>query len=318
MKRMELPGHGGAALLLLALAACGGGGAGGSLVSTPVVAPSPTPTPTPAPTPTSTFLGTAHVSSVFEAGTETLADGTIKITSIGGTGYPAQLGTGNLERRGPNSYAVELAGMGGPEFPPASFRGSDAVFDHYRTIDSQDEFANLSLARKGAGITLTYATFGNMAYSVQPAFTGYVAELVFFSVGQTTLASQVPRSGTAAFRGIADGLWIDGATVRRLYGSPAHLTADFAGGQVTSVLELRGHGDAFGDFLSTGTTALGTFTGTGPIAGSYFRGNYAPANGWSGKFEGQFYGPAAEESGWSFSLDGAPGQRVVGAAVAGR
>lgn len=217
-----------------------------------------------------------------------------------------------MEIREPNSYAFEFSGMGGPEFPPAYYVGSDGTFDHYRTTYPSGNIANLDIATNGPGIALTYSSFGNVTYSWGPPDD---VELTFFAAGSTILAGQVPQTGTASYEGMADGLWIDGPTVRRLYGSPARLTADFASGQLTTLLELRGHDEPFGDFLATNTTELGTFTGTGTINGSYFDGTYAPSQGYSGHFLGRFFGPGATEAGWGFRLLGTDGQVVTGAAV---
>lgn len=173
------------------------------------------------------------------------------------------------------------------------------------------------LPKKGAGITLTYMSFGSYGF-LTTGGTNSELTLSFLAIGSRTPASQMPTTGTARFSGIVDGLWVDGATSRRLYGSTATLTADFAAGRVTSVLALTGRDNPFGDFQSAPATSLGTFTGTGTISAAGFAGSYGAAGGYSGPFSGHFYGPGAEEYGLGFSLTGGANQTAIGVAVGKR
>jgi hypothetical protein len=302
------------------LAACGsGGGEGVGFNPPPPLSPTPSPTPTPVSVApfrngsTPTFYSTNHVAAAARVGVEPVAGGKSRVISLDQLRHLGGAGIGNFEYRGSNSYAVEFAGFGGPVFLPADQAPSSGPFDSFRTTSGAGHYANLELARPGAGIALTYATFGNVIESFGSSTD---AEVVFFAVGSPTPRAQAPTTGSATFTGIADGLWVDGATTRRLYGSSATLTADFAAGQVTSRLDLRGHGDPFGAFQAAPTTTLGTFSGTGTIASSgFYSGGYAPAGGYSGSFQGTFYGPAAEEFGLGFQLTGSPGQSAIGVAV---
>jgi hypothetical protein len=200
--------------------------------------------------------------------------------------------------------------MSATTFALVDLEGSSSEFDVF--INSA--LYSLELARTDVGISLTYSTFGSLTH-LTTCPLGCSADISFLTIGSRTPAGQMPTTGSATFIGIADGLWVDGAATRRLYGSPATLTANFGTGQLTSILELRGHSDPFGNFAAAPTTVLGTFTGTGTISGATFSGIYGATAGYSGPFAGNFYGPVANEYGLSFGLTGGPGQSVVGVAV---
>jgi len=305
------------------LSACGGSGGGGvGFTPPPPVSPAPTPTPTPVSVPpfpngsTPTFYSTSHASAVAKVRVEEVGGGKLRVVGVDEISALGGNGIGNLEYRGPDRYAVEFGGWGGPDWKPGDKIDSPGSFDVFRAVYSLPYFANLEIARPGRGVALTYTTFGNV---VDGYYTASPVEIVYFAAGSITPQSEVPKTGSATFEGIADGLWIDGAKTFRLYGSPASLTADFGSGRVTSRLELRGHADAFGNFEAAPTTVLGTFTGTGQIFSSAnYSGVYEPAAGYSGTFGGYFHGPAANEFGLSFQLKGSPGQSVIGAAVGKR
>lgn len=313
--------------LALVLTGCGGGG--GGIVSTPTPPATPTPSPTPSPTPTPTptpsavvqpfpssnpptAYSTVNVSvnaNVTTAPSPNGAQRVTGITSLTSVGTPS---FGSFEYRGPDNYAVEFGGFGGPVFDPDEKVASSEAYELFYDFAWEPYFANLELARRDRGIQFTYLTFGSVMAGIDRPDHG---EITFFVAGSQTPDSQMPRSGSATYTGIADGLWIDGSTVRRLYGSSATLTADFGSGQVTSTLNLAGRSDPFGAFTAGQLTTLGVFNGTGAISGRTFDGSYAPTAGYSGPFTGTFFGPAAEEYGLSFRLNGGVDQSVIGVAA---
>jgi hypothetical protein len=218
---------------------------------------------------------------------------------------------------GPDSYGFDWNGFGGTAVTAADkVSEPTGLFDLWRMPLDDNHAAEVAFARRGAGgVTLTYLSYGALFETHSSAGDGF---LTFFYGGQGTTVAQMPTTGTATYSGIADGLWVDGSTTRRLFGSEARLVADFASGKVTSTLELAGRGDPFGDFMAAPVTTLGTFTGTGSIASTGFNGTYAPNLGYSGSFAGNFFGPSAQEYGLVFSLTGGPGQGVIGVAVGSR
>ena len=313
-----------ASVVALSVTACGGSG-------TPVAsAPPPPPAGTPNPPPVQvsvptfppaselpTFYTTAHAGIGADVEIEQSPDGSLEVVALKKVTYISDASYGNFEYRGPDNYAVEFAGFGGPVFSPSDRIESRNGFDRFQTIYYDQLFSSLDLAQKNTGVELTYSSFGNEIEYWDP---NYGASIIFFAVGSGTPQEGMPKTGAGEYDGIADGLWVDGSVTRRLYGSPATLKANFATGQLSSTLELRGHDDPFGDFLSTPITQLGTFTGTATISGGSFfhNGKYAANAGYEGTWVGRFFGPYAEEVGWSFVLNGAPGQVAFGAAVARR
>ncbi len=309
----------------LALAGCGGGGSGASLSSTPGPAPvtPPTPPQTPPPPPTATvspfpsaspptYYTTVHATVNAKVTTGPSPNGTQKVTGLTNTTFVGMPSLGNIEYRATDTYLVEFYGMGGLRFDPDEKVASSDVYEQFHDFAWDPYFGNLQLARRDRGIQFTYLTFGSVFEGIDSPTHG---ALTFFAAGSETPVSMMPQTGSASYSGIADGLWIDGGVTRRLYGSTATLTANFGTGQVTSSLNLRGLSDPFGDFTAGQATPLGLFTGTASISGAGFAGNYAASAGYSGPFTGRFSGPAAEEYGLAFRLNGGTNQTVVGMAV---
>lgn len=309
--------------LALCLSACGGGG------NRPVAAPPPPapPPPPPAAPPLEPYpsasppvgYGAAEVSATAFLGQGRGPAGEVRITGVQRVESVQEPGRNalSLEYLGPNSYAFDFNGFGGPILRPQDRIGGSAPLDRF--VREQDGYTDiLQIAPPGAGIELTHTTFGNVISVWTPGNPGDSnALLTFFAAGSITPAGQMPTTGSGSYSGIADGLWVDGDVTYRLYGSPVSLTADFATGGVTTTLDLVGRGDPFGDFLNASTTRLGVFTGTGTIGAlsSRFDGNFAPTGGWAGQFRGFFFGPAAREFGYTFRLNGGPDQTAFGAAV---
>ena len=318
-----------ALLLAVALATgasvsgCGGGRdaanipAAGNPVSTPApLPPAPAPVAVVAGFPSSsppTFYGTSHASITALADIKQFPDGTAKMTGLRQVTFVGSPSFGNLEYRGPNQYAVEFYGFGGPAFGPLLSTDSDDVFDRFRGAD-YGLFANMELARKRSDLPLDHATFGNVIYALD-SFNN--VEITFFAAGSFTPQSGLPVSGFGTYEGFVDGLWIDGNVTRRLYGSRARLTVNFATGESTYKFELRGYDNAFGNFAETTTTPLASIMGTTNIKRQFFFVELSPTTGYVGSFAGQFLGPSAEEISWSFRLTADSGQVIFGA-VAGR
>lgn len=214
---------------------------------------------------------------------------------------------------------VEPNGFGYWVFGPGDRLAPTVQFDRY-TQGASSIPTSLAIARAGTPYRLTYTALGTFTQlaSTPPAEAGEAyGEVYVFALGSPTLPGEMPRSGLATYMGVADGLWFDGASTRRLYGSAAALTADFASGQITSTLDLSGRAEPFGDFASAPSTRLGVFQGAGDIrsGGASFSGDFTPTAGYTGGFVGTFNGPAAGEVGVSFTLRNGVAS-VIGAAVA--
>lgn len=314
------------ALSVLTAGCAGGGGVNSTppLVGTPSPSTPTLPPAPPEPVPPfpgsspSTFFLTDEVSATAEVRIER-GNGTASVTGVERLTdvLAPNRNIISVEYRGPDSYFVETNGFGGSGFLPIEREDSSPPFDTYRSQDKGGYVDILQVAKKGVGITLTYMSFGSYGFLTTGDANNELT-LSFLAIGSRTPSSQMPTTGTARFSGIVDGLWIDGASSRRLYGSSATLTADFAAGRVTSVLALTGRENPFGDFQSAPATSLGTFTGTGAISAAGFAGNYGSSNGYSGPFSGHFYGPGAEEYGLAFSLSGGANQSAFGIAAGKR
>lgn len=318
-----------ALLAVFTVAGCAGGGGGTSLsaIAAPPQAPVPPPAPAsprppefPGANPPTSF-STLALGMGGDLQIEQLGNGKIAIRALQPRAIPIGPGTNDYQITyiAPDTYSVDIHGFGGPTFNPMSKVSAAArPFDGYSDTSHPTEFYTLDIAKAGAGIDLTYSAIASFTWIEPSSATAGVGYVSFLAVGNATPADQMPTSGSGTYHGIADGLWNDGTTLRRLYGSTATLTADFSTGVVTSVLDLRGHAEPFGDFLAMPTTVLGTFTGTGQIGNSNFAGSFAGAAGYSGGYSGRFIGPSASEFGLLFSLDNGAGGQAVGVAVGKR
>jgi hypothetical protein len=304
--------------LALCLAACGGGG-GDRPGSMPTPTPAPPPAPPPPPTAAQDFTKTAPVSMKVGVHVRDAGNGRNAVASVERLDdvQPPLSNFLAITYLGPDSYGFDWNRFGGTVVEAADkVSEPTGLFDHWRTPLADNHAAEVQLAKRGAGgVTLTYLSYGAL---FETTSSDGDALLTFFYGGQGTIQAEMPTTGTATYSGIVDGLWVDGSTTRRLFGSEARLVADFATGTVTSTLELVGRGDPFGDFMAAPATTLGTFTGTGFIDGVTFGGRYADTAGYSGGFDGNFFGPAADEYGLVFSLTGGPGQGVIGVVVGTR
>ena len=197
---------------------------------------------------------------------------------------------------------MDINGWWQYEFTPSTLVApTSTLFDSFRVPDE-----GLDIAKPGAGgLSLTYsglALFTEVGYPTDQSLW-----LGFLAVGSLTPSR--PPGAIGPYTGIADGYWFDGTTTRRLFGSPATVTIDGAG-VWTVVLELRGHDDAFGAFEAAPTTVFGTASGVAS--------NVTAARGYTGGFDGQFFGPDAEELGIAFTLTGPGDARVFGVVAARR
>lgn len=301
-----------AAGLTLSLCACGGGGGTAvSYIPTPTPTPMPTPTPTPTPATYQAFDQTTVLSTFADGLSGDLsiakgADGNYVITKFDYRSFEVGPGTNSyaFTQPSPGVFAMDIYGFGGSTFHPVD---GGPLFTQQGTTDEI-----LQVSKQGVGIDLTYTRFGN--YTWLSGSSGYIS---FLALGVPTVVSDLPTSGTATYNGFVDGLWSDGTTTRRLYGSTATLSADFATGKVQTTLNLTGRDDPFGDFLNSATVALGTFSGTGTLASGtyYFSGPLSGSGGWTGAFNGGFNGPRASEYGYTFDLHNGSGAAAAGVAI---
>ena len=150
----------------------------------------------------------------------------------------------------------------------------------------------------------SYQTFGYFFGEANGGFLDNARDVMvgYQSIGKPTLASEMPTAGSADYNGITHGY--------------------YNGNQVTALNKL--HAD-FGrrniSYATTGVSQLHTFEGTEHViedkpafnlSGSAsweqntgdFKGDIRTAEGLTGKWQGRFYGPNADEVGGVFGLQG--------------
>lgn len=278
----------------LFLAACGGGGGSDGAVNS-VLAP-----PTTAQGDSQSFSAVAARQPASGAPTGT-AFGTVSV------------------RYNPtaNTYTVADAGTGTTSvFLNADQRETTGGFARFATTaNGGDDSLVLLRATANPTFTLTYTNYG--LWSQRGTGTGAATVTRAFLFGQQTSYGEVPRTGSASYDGIADGYWTSGGTRYRLSGSTGSILANFATGEIATAMNVRGAVDTGSAQPSGPTATLGAVAGRGSITGgtNLFTGTLA-GGGYSGGFEGAFFGPAAAEAGMSFHLSGgAAGDGVVGVLV---
>lgn len=163
-----------------------------------------------------------------------------------------------------------------------------------------------------SGVALSYTRFGTLVN--QP--TGVPLDGHAFTFGVPTQASDLPRSGSAAYTSAVGGsAFVAGSPVSlRLTGSTATFSADFGAGTIATALNL------VGTPLSGGTRIfLDSVTGTGSISGPKpgFTGTLTGTGSVSGNFAGMFYGPNAVEFGYDYLVSGTSGAGLSFSAVGG-
>lgn len=157
----------------------------------------------------------------------------------------------------------------------------------------------------GQALRMQYLRAGR-AYSTSPS---YVFDDVVFGVA--TPSSAMPRTGQAGYAVTLTGsVAATGATsIRTIAGSGA-IIANFSSSSLTT------QGTLYDYFSGITPAGIGTFSGSGTISAmdSSLSGtlNFSGLGPYSGAWQGRFYGPAAEEVGTVFSLDGASGSVATG------
>ena len=189
-------------------------------------------------------------------------------------------------------------------FAPADATSSDGAFKYYgKTVGTSVESLKLfKSATANSRLALTYVTYGIWSTSQDGFATNHFLSR-FATTGVQTVASTMPRTGSATYTGIADGAAAIGGHAYRLVGSTGTLTADFATGVVKTTLTLNGNADVSSD--TPGTTALGTLEGLAQIGfGTSKYTGTIKGMGLDGSIGGGFYGPRAAETGYAFSAAG--------------
>jgi hypothetical protein len=293
-----------AVLMGLAVSACGGGSGGGV---------NSTPTPT-QPT-TAQFSTFAEVqSNVPTVASGITREGTVAVDSTGailqsGVATPTE-GTGSVTFTLNGSRQITALQINGAQ-SSTSFNSSNASSAALTLNGAPVAVALFNVSGSEQAIFgdpyalgFNYQNFGVWGTGLVRGSTGRFGAI---SVGTRTNGASVPSSGSATYRGVAGGIYTNGAQDR--YAADATFVVNFANRSI--------------DFSTSNQTLTSVLTNvTVPISYLSIRGTmtYAPgsalfsgtltANGQtpliplSGSGSGAFYGPSANEIGGTFFLRG--------------
>ncbi|SFP89672.1 hypothetical protein SAMN04488241_11068 [Sphingomonas rubra] len=166
-------------------------------------------------------------------------------------------------------------------------------------------------------IALTYTSYGVWQFdssdrsNIDPQINNYH----FFYFGIPTPADAVPRTGSAGYAGLAQGVLFDSQGTYALDGTMT-LNADFAAATLTTALNLRGTNTSNGLLI-----VIPAVSGTATIGAgaNSFRGEVSTAdNSFVGSVLGSFFGPTAQEVGYSFGINSPDLTRIGGGVAVGK
>lgn len=279
----------------LAVAGCGGGSQGG-LASTP----------TPSPTPTASYTKIVDMS-----GDRTFQTAGVRFVQTPSNGMisPNTLTLGNGVKvaytAASDSYTLTGTDGSSVSFDPTNVvatttpnslsweKTAGAVHDGFSlTVPSVD------------GVALSYTIMGSWSHSDTSSSTPLQTLTRLAVGGVPTLASDMPRTGSATYSTAVSGLALRPGLAPSILTnhSSATFSADFAGNAVTTSLTLAGAPAPNGT-----VTTFGTFSGTGTISttGPGFSGMLSSADvaDAKGAFAGAFFGPKALEMGYAWYIN---------------
>ena len=292
--------------LALMLGACGGGstGGGGGPISTPPPAPSPSQTPSPTPTPANTDLLRPLVTESFS---NKAAIGTGSFPT-NGTAPTRTASAATLTVRydaAANSYTI-TNGSRSQTFRSSDLSSQDSASRIFtRTSDNTTDTLLLTEPGTSGALTYQYVGTGSWQRTVESAST-VNATIDAFVYGVKTPAAAVPTTGNGSF-----AVDLIGSAGLTNYAGQGSLSVDFGTGDLLVDIDVK-------EILDGGTIPPFTeaFSGNGKLSsGNGFTGIFRLPffEQYSGTFDGQFFGPAADEVGAAFYGTGTlPGSAIVG------
>jgi hypothetical protein len=302
-----------ASVSLFTLAACSGGGGAGTtpvLPSTPSIPSTPVPPAITIGTPGGASMGGNP--ATFAAGT----------TPNFATNPPAAGTSFSLNQsvmHTTTTSATDAALSGGGSLAIDAVLPSGVWLGHLKIPALSVDASGLSLmasstdtANGHASINFTrlnYTLFGTWGFLPAGAHDFYTGMAV---TGYQTPTSGMPTTGTATFIGVggASGALTLPTPDNPVYGpvliqGDANLSADFASGALSGSLSNMKVFDtkAWNTVHLSGSIAGGTFSGTTSVdAAAHGLGDYGLPGSATGKFNGAFYGPQAQEASGVWSV----------------
>lgn len=252
---------------------------------------------------TSTVSGTATFLQSVGAPLTMVDQVTVQVdtTTGAGTNFAPTAGTVTPLANGGLAFSIAALGTFDPPCTPGCSATSLDTSGAYVTDPNAFAVSGASatpsllfLAERG---TLSYARFGywvDLALSTPNNIINYT----YFAAGVQTPALSMPSSGTATYAGTTVGKMIDNANTSFDFFGKVNLQANFGGSPTISgtVHSLTASPSA------PPITSINLNGGT--IAGNAFAGATSAAGGLTGTWNGQFYGPAAEEVAGSYTIGG--------------
>lgn len=311
----------------LTVAGCGGGDD-----------PSPTPTPSPSPSPSASPSPISYASFPLTAATEVFtvsaatsytgdpAAGPVTLGTAGTDGFSNRVRlalqstvTSSMTTEEVVRENTEESRFTGADLLTAPATGvTEYVFRESTAPTTAGQFTQLELLNNTVTATPSVVTsdplLGTLARVSYGGWwrgdsTAGAKRVTYGTFGYPTVVSDMPTTGTVNYTmAVAGRVVISPATgpstVARLTGTVT-TSINFATGLVSLTLNL-----------SHGSTAYGTFTGTGAIAAgnNQFTGSFGPGSTAGGTFQGLVYGPQAAELGIAFAITGSD-SRAVGVLV---
>jgi hypothetical protein len=287
-------------VVIAMLGACGGGGGGGG-----VIAPASEPAP-------ASFASAGANQSIVMEGKSAALDTTV---SLAGTGDVTITPTGdgkidNATVKFRFDGASQLSGI--DITSPQASLSFDAV-KCQGGVCSGENSSSFAVAIDPSAQGWNYQTFG--VWAMEGAQLPGI-RMGAMSAGGPTSGNSIPTTGTATFKGLAAGLYIDPAGT--LWATAASMRADANFGSRTILFStsntLRG---ADVNVPTSASMPDGNLNLSGTLSYAPGVNNFSGAlqsqNGaLSGRGEGKFYGPTAQEIGGVYSLSGSGPSRMIG------
>ena len=197
--------------------------------------------------------------------------------------------------------------------------------------DANDDFSTLTLTTAG-GVTLSWAAATdsgaltpterqNFTRLINPFTLGWryqtfgiwassrLDKIGGYSIGAPTSGSGVPTAGSALYRGQTLGLYNDASGDGRVTASNLMAQANYASRTIAV--------SSSGTVYTSDSTPNNDLNFSGAMsysaAANDLTGSFTTTSGLNGTMKGQFYGPAAEELGGTFSTNNAGLQVYLGA-----
>ena len=296
------------------LSACGGSSGGGSVNSTPIP-----PAANPAPQFTSfqavqsgvntTVSGTTREGSVAVDATSAILQSGVSNPTQGNATVTLNVNSA----RQTNSLRIDGT-LSGFNFNSGSLNTAGLLFGGAQigvlALNATGSEQAAWLDPYAAGFN--YQSFGVWGTGLVAGSTGKYGVA---SVGIATGGSAIPTAGTVAFRGIAAGIYTDGAVSR--YAANANFNVDFG----TRTIAFSTSNQTITDIRTNQTIPVtwldlnGTMTyaaGVNNFSGNVSARGQTSFQNLTGTASGQFYGPNANEIGGTFFLRGSVNTLVGG------